>query len=150
MGLILSLVGAYFVSSHYGRPDIFNNYLYSFIATVVGFTTFITAILAFALGSFIIPPQFKFRLEIPNPPSWLPFLALWLGVWGVVLASAYFLRKAYLGLAEAGGVRYFKMAANLLLIGSILFVVLIGMLIMLVAQVFAIIGAFNLSPPRRG
>jgi len=36
LGLILSLVGIYYLSKHFGRPDIFRNYLYSFIVAFVG------------------------------------------------------------------------------------------------------------------
>ena len=142
LGLVLSLVGIYYLSKHFGRPDVFRNYLYSFIAALVGALVLFGFVVAyfFSLAKLVLPP-FDFLSIL------LAFLPIWIVLWVVVVFSAYFLRRAYMGLAEAGGVGHFKTAATLVWIGALTFVILVGLVISLIGQIFAIIGAFELKQP---
>lgn len=142
LGLVLSLVGIYYLSKHFERPDVFRNYLYSFIAALVGVLVLIGFAVAyfFSLAKLIHPPFDPLSLLL----AILPILIV---LWVVVVFSAYFLRRAYIGLAEAGGVGHFKTAATLVWIGALTFVILVGLVIALIGQIFAIIGAFELKRP---
>jgi len=80
-------------------------------------------------------------------PLILALLPILLAVWIVLIFSAYYQRKAYMGLAEAGGVEHFKTAATLVWIGALTFVIFVGLVIALIGQIFAIIGAFELKQP---
>jgi len=94
----------------------------------------------FSLGKLVLPP-FDFLSIL------LALLPIWIVLWVVVVFSAYFLRRAYMGLAEASGVGHFKTAATLVWIGALTFVILVGLVISLIGQIFAIIGAFELKQP---
>ena len=141
IGLILSLVGIYYLSEHFGRPDIFRNYLFSFIAAIVGVILLVVFVAAYLLSLGRLLPPFDFLSLL------LAFLPVWIAFWAVVVASAYFQRRAYMGLAEAGGVESFKTAATLVWIGALTSVILVGFLIAFIGQIFAIIGAFKLKQP---
>jgi len=142
IGLILSLVGIYYLSEHFGRPDIFRNYLFSFIAALVGIIFLFVFVVSYLLSLrwINLPPSDFLSLL-------LAFLPVWIAFWAVVVASAYFQRRAYMGLAEAGGVESFKTAATLVWIGALTSVILVGFLIAFIGQIFAIIGAFRLKQP---
>jgi len=142
LGLILSLDGIYYLSKHFGRPDIYRNYLYFFIAALIGRLVLIGFAVAyfFSLAKLVLIPSGFLSIILALFP-------IWIAVWIVVVFSAYFQRRAYLGLAEAGGVGHFETAATLVWIGALTFVILVGLVIALIGQIFAIIGAFELKQP---
>lgn len=145
LGLVLTLIGAYGLSEHYGRRDIFNNML---IATIIAFVGSVVVALLI-LGSLV-------GIAITNPAAlhniWSiigVLIAVWLGLWVLVIVSTYFERKAFIALYEASGSDNFKKAADFVWWGALLFVILVGLVLFLVGAIFAIIGAFELKPPRK-
>lgn len=145
LGMVLTLIGAYGLSEHYGRRDIFNNML---IATIIGFVGGVVVVLLF-LGSLV-------GMAITNPTAFhdvWPFIGVliagWLALWVLVIVSTYFERKAFIALHEASGSDNFEKAAQFLWWGALLFVILVGLIFFLIGAIFAIIGAFELKPPQK-
>ncbi len=71
------------------------------------------------------------------------FLAL-VSVWAAYIASAIFLRRSFASIASGLNVGLFSTAAFIYLIGAILIVVLVGFLVILVAQVLQAIAFLSL------
>lgn len=167
LGLVLALIGAYGLSRHYSRRDIFWNMLYAAMVPFI-FTLFLTAGLAVCdttIGRFRLLAE-GVIIYILTPTV--------LTVW------ALFVRRAYMNLFEVSNVKSFKTAAKLSLVGmlilpaAILLIMVIpllaiefmsavsivprllhigftlwlsGIVLILVGHIFAIIGAFRLKPP---
>ena len=154
-GLILSLIGLHGISQHYGRPDIFRNYLYSFIAALAGVAILIAAmVIAALMYASVDEPTWRHWMYMPviHPPipSTMRYMAMFAAVlaalWAIAIVSAHFQRRAYMGLAEASGVEHFRTAATLVWIGAWLVIILVGLLVMFIGGIFAAIGAFTLKP----
>ena len=154
-GLILSLIGLHGISQHYGRPDIFRNYLYSFIAALTGTAILVASVVAVALvGTAGNEADWNHRLYAPviYPPmhAIMRYMAIFAAVvavlWATVIVSAHFLRRAYRALSEASGVDHFETAATLVWIGAWLTIIIVGLLVIFIGEIFAAIGAFSLRP----
>lgn len=141
VGMILVLIGIYALSQHYGRPDLFRNMLYAVIVGIVG--------VVILLGVVGVTAFFTILSTGHMPPAaFLPILlAIWVGVWIIIIIAASFVRKVYTGLHQVSGVDSFKTAAKLVWIGALTAIVLVGAIIYLIGEIFAIIGAFELKPP---
>lgn len=144
VGMILVLIGVHSLSQHYVKPDLFRNMLYAVIVGIIG------VVIAIAVGITTL-----FAMLASKPPGATPafnfltfILLVWVIIWIVAVVAAYFVKKVYTGLYEASGVSSFKTAATLIWIGALTLVILVGAIIGLIGQIFAIIGAFELKPPK--
>jgi uncharacterized membrane protein len=73
-------------------------------------------------------------------------------VWIFLIFSAFFLRRAYNSMAVELGVGTFKTAGTLYLVGAALTVILVGFLLLLVAQILQAVAYFSIPdrPPTQG
>ncbi len=149
VGFILTLIGLHSLSKHYRKPELFTNMLIAVIVIAIG------VVITTAVFSIVLVHNYLTILEGPNDvfitmsKFATTLLTALVAFWIFIIVGAIFLRKAYLGLYGVSGVGEFKTAGNLVLIGAVLAIVLIGYLIILVGQIFAIIGAFELKPPQQ-
>ncbi|MEM1598804.1 MAG: DUF996 domain-containing protein [Pyrobaculum sp.] len=138
VGLVLTLVGLYFVAEAYSRKDAFYYMLYGVVATFVG----VVVLALFVIGALVASGGFAFMFDAVG------FLVgFWLLFWAVVVVGAYFEKRAFQALGEASGRREFLDAAKFVWWGALLTVVVVGLVLVLVGYVFAIVGAFKLEKP---
>ena len=73
-------------------------------------------------------------------------------VWVFLVVSAIFLRRTYATMGQRLGVGSFKTAATLYLVGAILTIVVVGFLVLFIAQVVQAVAYFSIpdQPPMQG
>src|SRR5208282_3960268 len=64
--------------------------------------------------------------------------------WIFLIISAVFLRKAYGTIAQKLGIGMFKTAATLYLVGAILTIVLVGLLVLFIAEILQAVAYFSI------
>lgn len=153
-GYILLLVAIKNISNILEDKSIFNNLLIASITAIIGIIA--AAILIFAsIFNFI-------GFEDMNPGYWgqdfmsssaeatgiigliaTIFIGL-LIVWIFFIISAIFLKKSYDSMGERLNVNMFKTSAMVNLIGSISSIILIGFLIIFIAQILQIVAFFSI------
>jgi uncharacterized membrane protein len=73
-------------------------------------------------------------------------------VWVFLIVSAIFLRRTYATVGQRLGVGSFKTAATLYLVGAVLTIVLVGFLVLFIAEVVQAVAFFSIpyQPPMQG
>ncbi|MEZ0248312.1 MAG: DUF996 domain-containing protein, partial [Thermoproteus sp.] len=139
-GLIMWLIAMKKLADAYGNQPIFRNAL---VAVVLGFVLAVVLFIALFVGlislTSFVPMHSGFS------PMWGVIgiiIAVLVVLWIVMIVEAYFIRKAYLELARSSGVADFESAAKWYWIGALTVIVLVGLVFVLVGDVFAILG-FN-------
>jgi uncharacterized membrane protein len=147
VGFILILVAVKNVSETVSEPTIFNDMIIAVVLVIVGLVVFgvivVTAFLAFFnFGSFgTITPG-------TVPPGFLGAIGLLIVglvvVWVFYLVSAIFIRKSYDRIGTRLNVNMFQTTGLLYLIGAALTIVLVGLLIILIAEILQIVSFFSI------
>ena len=156
VGLVMTLIAVKYISEVIGDRKIFNNMLIGVILAIVGvavaaivivgvlFSFFGFGALSGGVGSFGSYPS-----TTGVPPS--DFLGLFAGlaialaiVWIVYIISAVFIRRSYSSIAKHVNVGLFGTAALLYLIGAALTIILVGFILIFVAQILLIVAFFSL------
>lgn len=156
IGFILMLVAIRDISEIVADKSIFSNMLVAvglaIVAIVVGALVIVGSVLRFVgLKALTLGPNFN--------PSTVP-TGDWVGlvgsiliglavVWVIMLVSAVYVRRTYRSMASKLGVGTFETAGLLYLIGAATTIVLVGFLLLLVAQVMVIVAFFSIEerPP---
>lgn len=162
---LLSLIGVIFVliamkglSDHYNEVGIFNNILYGFVTTIVGFVVTVGVV----VSSFLMSLSDLGISDWMNAAEWtaaiqegfMDFDVLIKFIGAVVLAvvvlfvflviSAILYRKSFNTLAAKSGVGMFSTVGLLMLIGAILTIVAIGLVLIWVAFILLAVGFFSI------
>jgi len=151
IGIVLVLVAVKFISDEVKDKKIFENYLISFIISIIGMISVIIVLFVFFGALF-----FSIFASNYNPYSYshlspsvimsmlagliLAFIILWI----FESISAYFLRKCFNDIAKYTDVDLFKTTGLLYLIGALTMIILIGFIILLIAMILQIIAFFSL------
>lgn len=158
-GCVLVLVAIKNVSETVADPSIFRNMIIAIALAVVGLLVGVALILAAvfqAIGLGMITPG----VSGFAPPAGTPtggLIGIILGaiaglavVWIVLIVSAIFVRKSYGSIATKLGVNMFRTAGLLYLLGAALTIVLVGFILILVAEVLNIVAFFSIpdQPPQ--
>lgn len=140
VGYILLLVAVKNVSDIVQDRKIFNNIIIAAVTGIVG---------AFAGGLVIVV---GLGSTIGRGGSVLDIGAGLLVVWIFLIISAVFLRRTYDTMSEKLGVGTFRTAATLYLIGAVLTIIVIGFLVLLVAEIVQAIAFFSIpdQAPAKG
>ncbi len=151
VGAILVLIAIKYVADAISDPSIFNNMLIAvlvgLIGVVVGVFVIFAAVLR-AVGLNFLRPSLS-----GSPPNFAPgdFVGLIVGVvaglvvvWILLLVSAYFVRKSYSQMSTKLGVGMFATAGLLYLIGAALTIILVGFIVIFVAQILNIVAFFSI------
>jgi uncharacterized membrane protein len=132
-GQILVLIAAKYISDTTNDKSIFNNVLYAMIFSIIG---------SIAATMLIYTSMFAFLM---NPAGALMGVITSLGVAFIfLLLGAIFLRRGFNRIAELVNVSHFRTAATLFLIGAILTIIMVGLLIIFIAEIFMIVAFFSL------
>jgi uncharacterized membrane protein len=133
VGQILVLIAAKYISDTTNDKSIFNNVLYAMIFSIIG---------SIAAAMLIYTSMFAFLI---NPVGALMGVIVSLGVAFIfLLLGAIFLRRGFNRIAELVNVSHFRTAATLFLIGAILTIIIVGLLIIFIAEIFMIVAFFSL------
>ncbi len=137
IGFILKAIGVKEIADEMGDGHVFRDFLLAAVLWVSGLLLlFILFILALLSGSFFI---FGISLSLA-----VGAIVLLLGSW--------FLRRSYYRIAEATGVKYFRTAALLYVVGAALAFIGVGALVIFAAAIVEVVAFLSLPeelPVRR-
>lgn len=156
-GFVMTLVAINYISQSLGDRKIYNDMIVSVIlaigAIAVGTVTVIgTVFRVLGMGNFV-GPNFVVAPNI-GVGDWLALAgAVIVGlavVWGLLIASAVFLRRSLGTIASKLNVHMFETAGLLYLIGAATAIIGIGFLLLLVAEILLAVAFFSIhekAPP---
>jgi len=152
-GLILVLVALKYASTILADPKIFNDMLYAVILGIVGIViaaVVVLSVLFHAIGLGYFSSSFAY-----TPPStvaagdWMGVLGAILAglaaIWACLLVSSIFLRRSYGELGKRLNVSLFSTAGLLFLIGAALTIILVGFILIFVADILFIVAFFSID-----
>jgi len=146
VGFILILVAVKNVSESVNEPGIFNDMIIAVVLSIVGLVVF-GVIVIVAFFSFLSLGRFG-PGSSGIPPGVLGAIGLLiLGlvvVWVFYLVSAIFLRRSYERIGMRLNVNMFQTTGLLYLIGAALTIILVGFLILLIAEILQIVAFFSI------
>ena len=155
IGLVLIFIAVKYIADATQDGDIFRNYLFHFILTIVAFV----AVIAIMLLSFGAAGGFSFienlqSMDFTNftGTDFMTTFGTLIGgcllsivvAWVLLIISAIYLRRSYDRIAKHTNVDLFKTTGLIYLIGAATLIILIGALIILVAKIIEIVAYFSL------
>ena len=155
-GLIMTLVAVKYISDVLADKRIFNNMIISVILGIGGIIVLVAFVFA-AIARFIgvgnlfgATPSVPPTIPASDIISLIASLAIGLlAAWVLIVISAVFLRMSYKSVAARLNVGLFGTAALLYLIGAALTIILVGFVLIFVAQILLVVAFFSLpdAPP---
>jgi len=150
VGFILVLIAVKYISDAVGDKSIFNNMLISVILAILGIAVG-AAVLFASLFPFFTTPRFfegEFEPAAVMGPAFLNFIfTIILGlalIWIFYIISAVFLRRSFNTIASSLNVGMFSTAALLYLIGAVLVVIMVGFVVIFVAEILQAVAFFSI------
>lgn len=142
VGYILMIIAVRDIAEDLKDKTIFNNVL---IAAGTGIVGAIAGASVFFFGA--ISGIFTAGIS-----AFFGAIAGLLVVWVFLIISAVFLRRAYDSMSKELGVHMFETAATLYLIGAVLTIVLVGFILLFVAEIMQAVAYFSIpdQPPAQG
>ncbi len=151
VGIILFLVAMYQLSHYYQEHGIFNNAIIGFLVTIIGGV--VTYILSFVylmsvVGSFTrLGGSYSSSTAMAAFTNFFISLAVvFIVAYVVQIVSAIFYMRAFSKLAEKSEVGSFHTAGLLFLIGTILTILVVGVVLIWIAWIYATSGFHSLKP----
>jgi len=162
IGLILVMIALKGLSDHYNDAGIFNNALYGVIMAIIGGAIGVTVIVVAAVD-FLTAVGLDISAAWSDPVVWSsikweqvvtwdilwPHIAAILGglvvLFAFVVVAAVFLRRSYTTLSAKTGVNMFSTVGLLTLIGAVLTIIVVGFIILFVAQILLIVAFFSIK-----
>lgn len=148
VGLILVLVAVKYISDDMADKTIFNNMLISVILAIAGIVVgaiFVIAGMFTFFGGYMGPPFEPSRFMNPRMYSFFGTLfAALIVIWIFYIVSAIFLRRSYSAIARELKISMFDTVALLYLVGAVLSIVLVGFIIIYVAEILQIVAFFSI------
>ncbi|MFN7105069.1 MAG: DUF996 domain-containing protein [Pyrobaculum sp.] len=144
LGEVLTLLGIYGLGRHLRRDDMVKNMLAAFLISVFITTVFTTMSLLPLGGGLRDVPHLSTFMDYLNLSTsllsqtwgWLLFWLLW---WAVFVAYAYFLKRAFVALAEAADITLLKTAAAFIWAGALSIPLMLGKYLMITGQILAVL-----------
>ncbi|HYB75733.1 MAG TPA: DUF996 domain-containing protein [Nitrososphaerales archaeon] len=153
VGLVLVLFAVKYASDALGDRKIFNETLYAVVLGIVGLVVAGVSFAAFAFRALGIS-SLPFTAPTPAAVQWsdagfwsvigVVILGLTV-VWACFLASSVFVYRSYGALGKKVGVGLFGTASLLFLIGAVTTIILVGFVLLFVAQILFIIAFFSIN-----
>ncbi len=147
IGVILLLRGVKELGNYYQDSQLYQN-------SLTGVKYYIVALIALAVagGGFLVAfvPTNGFTTFVRTGN----ILALTIGIAFLIVAFIFYvlaamhLRKTFDALAQKSGEHSFATAASLLWVGAILTIIGIGVLLILIAWIFVVVGFFTMRTPQ--
>ena len=134
VGYILVLIALNKLSKAYGNGAIWRNALYALITAIVGSVLF-----TFALFAILGATSSLYYMGLNIGVIGL-FIAIFIVAYIIILISGRFMRNTYNELGRSSGVEDFNKAARWYWLGAILSIIIVGSILYIVANVYAILG----------
>jgi uncharacterized membrane protein len=163
VGLVLVLIAVKQISDAVKDREIFNNVLMAVILQVVGIGILTFAVLGALLSLFAMAPSLSAMTPFGSPfdgfggPGLIFGGEVFFGIlivgliamWIVLIIAAWFLRKGYERIAVTTKTEMFGTVGRWYFYGALLVIVLVGFIIILIAEILQIVAFFSLpeSPP---
>jgi len=149
VGWILILLATKEISESVQDKTIFDDTLLAAVTAIIGAAIGTVLFVAF-LFSFPRPSVGFFAFG--SLALSLPFLVILGTFWVFTIISAIFLKRSYEKISRRLNVSAFATAGSLYLIGAALTIILVGFLILLIAQIFQVVAYFSIQdrPPTPG
>ncbi len=149
-GFVLSLIAVKEISDAVADRSIFNNMLISVGAAIVGTIVAVLLLVGTFIGFFLssgYTGTFPSQPNIP-PGDFAGLIGAAIGalavVWVALIVSAVFLRRSYSSIASSLNVGMFRTAGLVWLIGAATSIILIGFIIIFIAEVLVIVAFFSM------
>ena len=153
VGFILVLVAVKYISEAVGDRSVYDNMLFFVIVGIIGSVVAVlfvfTALLPF-LGPGFQPPTGL--PDITDPLAIFAVVTILIGLaiaWILSIVAALFLRRSFKSISAQLGVGMFGTAALVYLIGAILLIVIVGFVLIFIAEILMIVAFFSIpeQPP---
>jgi len=150
VGIILLVKSMKEFSSYYGDQGIYQNAWTGIKYYIVALVAASVAVTAIVLGALSIAPLHITGFPLPAgfTVGLIVFLAGLVTAFIFYVLAATHLRTTFNTLAQKSGDQSFATAGTLLLVGSILTIIVVGLLLIFVAWIFATIGFFGMKNPQ--
>ena len=139
VGIILILISLNMFSKIYKDPQIFRNALISFVLAVISFVAILTVGVTFFSLFIMMGPHPSHMFSSIGIGTALAFIIIYL----LLIASAYYLKTSFYSLSSYTGVDLYKTGAFWYFIGTVLLIVVVGILINLVAWILIAVAFFT-------
>jgi uncharacterized membrane protein len=146
-GFIMVLVAVRYISETVEDKSIFNNTLIAVVLAIAG----MVAGLIVAVTGRLFPFFREFRPYGPSMfmeqgmyPFFRTFIIALVIVWIFYIAAAIFLRKSYTTVASKLNVSMFETVALFYLIGAVLAIILVGFIVIYVAEILQTVAFFSI------
>ena len=150
IGFVLVLVAVKYISDSVGDRTIFNNMIIAVILAIIAIIALVVVVLGSILrfvglgGGFMGP----FTPSNPLPSDVIGLIvSIFLGLvvaWVLYLVSAVFLRRIFSSIASRLNVGMFGTVGLLYLIGAATLIILVGIIILFVAEILQIVAFFSI------
>lgn len=140
VGIILILISLNMFSKIYKEPQIFRNALISFVLAVIGsFLAILTVGVTFFSLFTMMGQHPSHMFSSIGIGTAFAFIIIYL----LLIASAYYLKSSFYLLSSYTGVNLYKTGAFWYFIGTVLLIVVVGILINLVAWILIAVAFFT-------
>ncbi len=148
VGFIMVLMAVKYISENVEDKAIFNNMLIAVILAIVGMIIGIAVLIAGRLFPFLREFRQSYYPSMIMEPRMYSFIATLIIaliiVWVFYIGSAIFLRKSYTAVAARLNISMFNTAALLYLIGAVLAIILVGFIVIYVAEILQTVAFFSI------
>ena len=137
IGDILVLMALYKLSRAYGNRAIWRNALYALLSAFIGGLLLIPVIVGVRyIGSLI-----HMGLSMSSSFGVLgPIIAITIALYVIIVISGFFMRRTYDELGVSSGIANFNKAAKWYWFGALLVIAIVGGVLFIVADIYAILG----------
>ncbi len=136
IGWVLVIIALYGISSKTGNKKIFNYYL---VSLILGFASTILLIFGIFGTVFIVSASGE-----GGDPNFAVLAAVFIVFVGILIVSAYFIKKSFIEVSKETKVDSFKTAGNLIFWGAVTMIVLVGFIIYFIGYIMQIISFFSI------
>ncbi len=148
VGFIMVLMAVRYISEIVQDKTIFNNTLMAVILAIIGMIAGLAVLIVGKMFAFFRESRSLYGPSMFMEPGMYPFfrtliIAL-VVVWVFYIGSAIFLRKSYTAIASKLNISMFDTAALLYLIGAVLAVILVGFIVIYVAEILQTVAFFSI------
>ena len=147
IGFILVLVAVKYVADIFSNQTIFNNMIIAVVLSIIGIIALIAIVLS-AFSSFIGFGNFSFMPGTAPPAGFFAFItSIIIGAavaWIFFLIASIFLKRSYDTIGTRLNIGMFHTTGLLYLIGAATFILGVGILIIIVAEILQIVAFFSI------
>ncbi len=158
VGFVLILLAIRDISEVVGDRSIFRNMLVAvglaIVGIIVGALVVVGSVLRFVgLNNLNFGPNYSFNPSTVPTGDWVALIgSVIIGlvvVWVMMLVSAIYVRRTYRAISSKLNVGMFETAGLVYLIGAATTIVLVGFLLLFVAQILVVVAFFSIEDRRQ-